>query len=133
MGGFPRHTLTWEDQYVAAKVIDRGYWIAYEAEAAVYHSHHYGLKDEFRRYFDAGAFLKKESWMRQMAGNAEGEGKKFLLEELKYLQQQGKGQLIPYAVLSTAVKYLGYRTGMLEQHLPLNLKQRLSQQPYFWQ
>ncbi|WP_218079631.1 glycosyltransferase family 2 protein [Anthocerotibacter panamensis] len=132
VGGFPEHTLTWEDQHIAARLIAKGYKIAYAADAQVYHSHSYTLKQEFQRYFDTGAFLNGERWMQELAGGAEGEGLRFLKAQIKYLQNTGKTSLIPYALLATAVKYAGYRVGQLEPYLPRSWKRRLSQQSYFW-
>lgn len=130
--GFPERTLTWEDQHIAARLIAKDYKIAYAADAQVYHSHSYTLKEEFQRYFDTGAFLKKESWMREMVGQAEGEGMRLLKEQILYLKDTQNMHLIPYSLITTAVKYMGYRTGMLESSLPLNLKRAFSQQKYFW-
>jgi rhamnosyltransferase len=132
VGGFPERTLTWEDQHIAARLIAKGYKVAYAADARVYHSHSYTLKEEFQRYFDTGAFLKKESWMREMGGNAEGEGIQLLKEQILYLMNTQNMYLIPYSLIATAVKYMGYRTGILEPSLPLNLKRAFSQQKYFW-
>jgi rhamnosyltransferase len=132
VGGFPARTLTWEDQHIAARLIAKGHKIAYAADAQVYHSHSYSLREEFQRYFDAGAFLKKESWMREMAGQAEGEGMRFFKEQIRYLINAKKTYLIPYSLMATAIKYAGYRAGMIEPYLPLDLKRVFSQQKYFW-
>jgi rhamnosyltransferase len=132
VGGFPARTLTWEDQHIAARLITKGYKIAYAADAQVYHSHSYTLKEEFQRYFDTGSFLNKESWMREMVGQAEGEGMRFLKEQIRYLINEQNTHLIPYSLMATAVKYIGYRAGMIEPSLPLSVKRVLSQQKYFW-
>jgi rhamnosyltransferase len=132
VGGFPKRTLTWEDQHIAARLIAKGYKVAYAADAQVYHSHSYTLKEEFQRYFDTGSFLKRESWMCEMVGNAEGEGIRLLKEQVMYLMNTQNMHLIPYSLIATAVKYVGYRIGMLESSLPLHLKRAFSQQKYFW-
>jgi rhamnosyltransferase len=132
VGGFPERTLTWEDQHIAARLIAKGYKVAYAADAQVYHSHSYTLKEEFQRYFDTGSFLKRERWMREMAGNAEGEGIRLLKEQIIYLKDTQNIHLIPYSVIATLIKYMGYRVGMIEPSLPLDLKKAFSQQKYFW-
>lgn len=132
VGGFPERTLTWEDQHIAARLIAKGYKIAYAADAQVYHSHSYTLREEFQRYFDTGSFLKRESWMCEMVGNAEGEGMRLLNEQVMYLINTQNTHLIPYSLVATAVKYMGYRIGLLESSLPLNLKRAFSQQKYYW-
>jgi len=132
VGGFPDRVLIWEDQHIAARLLMRGYKVAYVAEARVYHSHRYTLMDEFRRYFDTGAFLRAEAWMRDLAGEAESEGVRLVREQAAYLRQVGQVHLLPYSLLAAAVKYAGYRVGHMAPYLPRVLKRRLSQQPYFW-
>src|SRR5205807_1957353 len=53
VGGFVE-TLSHEDAIAAAMILERGYPIAYVAEAVVEHSHRYTLTGDFKRYFDAG-------------------------------------------------------------------------------
>lgn len=132
IGGFPERTINSEDWHIAARLVAEGYQIAYAANAQVYHSHNYTLMQEFQRYFDIGSFLKREYWMREMVGQAEGEGMRLLKEQIQYLMNEKKAYLIPYMFMATAVKYMGYRTGMMEPSLPLNLKRAFSQQKYFW-
>jgi rhamnosyltransferase len=40
--------------------------------------------------------------------------------------------LIPYAILQTGIKWLGYRVGFYGHNLPISLKKKLSGQPYYW-
>ena len=51
LGGFPDNTILAEDMYLTAKMILLGYKVVYCAEATVFHSHNYTLKQEFQRYF----------------------------------------------------------------------------------
>jgi rhamnosyltransferase len=132
MGGFPERTINSEDWHIAARLVAKGYQIAYAADAQVYHSHNYTLRQEFQRYFDLGSFLKKESWMREMVGGAEGEGMRLLQKQIEYLMDKQKAHLIPHMLIATAMKYMGYRAGMVEPSLPLSLKKAFSQQKYFW-
>jgi rhamnosyltransferase len=131
-GGFPNRVLISEDHYLTARLLMAGYKVAYVAEAQVHHSHHYTLLDEFRRYFDHGAFLRTEAWMRELAGEVEGEGFRLVREQAAYLWRAGQAHLIPYSLLAAVVKYTGYRVGYLEPHLPRVLARHLSRQPYFW-
>jgi rhamnosyltransferase len=132
VGGFPKDVIIGEDQYIAAKMIQCGYKIAYSAEAQVYHSHDYTILQEFQRYFDTGAFFSQQRWILDLAGRAEGEGLRFLRAQTAYLWKIGKAYLIPYSVLLTIVKYFGYRLGLLEMYIPTSLKISFSQQKYFW-
>lgn len=48
-----------EDQEWCKRVIESGYWVIYEAAAAVYHSHNHSLKMIYKRHFDYGVSLKE--------------------------------------------------------------------------
>lgn len=131
VGGFP-HVIVNEDMYVAAKMLMRGYQIAYEAEACVHHSHDYTLRQELQRYFDVGVFQSREPWIRAEFGGAEGEGVRLVKEQLRYLMKNKGTHCIPKAIIANAVKLIGYRLGMYEKYLPMRLKRALSGQSYFF-
>lgn len=131
VGGFPRNIILGEDTFVAAKMLLAGLKVAYQADALVYHSHDYSLRQEFRRYFDIGVFHAREAWLLDAFGKPEGEGGRFVRSELFYLFKQAPW-LIPSALLRTGLKYLGYRLGRAERGLPLGLKRLLSMHRGFW-
>lgn len=131
IGWFPVETILCEDMYAAAKMLMQGWQVAYVAEAAVYHSHNYTPLQEARRYFDLGVFHARERWIQQAFGKAEGEGLRFVCEEARFLLREAPW-LLPSMVLRDGLKFLGYRLGMLEGHLPLWLKRRLSMTKSFW-
>lgn len=58
IGGFSS-VLLGEDTVAVAKLLRKGYRIAYAAEALVKHSHRYSLLEEFRRSFDTGLARKE--------------------------------------------------------------------------
>ena len=131
-GGFPPHTIMGEDTYVAAKMLLAGWKVAYNADAAVYHSHDYSFLEEFRRYFDTGVFHAEEPWIRERFGIAETEGKRYVRSEFTYLLGEAPW-LIPSAILRTFLKFLGYRLGMLEAYLPKILKKSyLTMNKNYW-
>jgi len=86
---------------------------------------------EFSRYFDQGVFHSRESWIREAFGNAEGEGIKFVISELKYLLRSSPWS-VPSAMFRTLCKYSGYKLGFHEQLLPLVIKTRMSMNKGFW-
>lgn len=131
LGGFPSGTLFGEDTLTGAKAILNGKKIAYVGEAEVYHSHGYTLVQEFRRYFDNGAFYSREKWILEAFGAAEGSGKAYVLSEMKLLLRKAPW-LLPLSVLTVLVKYLGYRVGALERHLPARWKLHMSMNKAFW-
>lgn len=131
VGRFPERTIVNEDMFLAAKLIMKGYKIAYQPHAIVYHSHNYSLRQQFKRYFDIGVFFSRNRWLKDLV-NSEMEGIKYVKEEVRFLSVNGKGKWIPYALVDTAMRFLGYRTGLLEKHLPLNIKTRMSLNKNFW-
>ena len=125
VGGFPEDVIFGEDMYVAAKMLNAGYKIAYAADACVYHSHDYSLWQEMCRYFDMGVFHAREPWIRRDLGGAEGEGLKFVVSELKYLLKHAFWR-IPESLLRTLFRYTGFRLGLIEKKLPPYLKKRFA-------
>jgi rhamnosyltransferase len=130
VGGF-RETLTAEDVVAAAKLIRAGYGVAYQANALVKHSHRYSLLEEFRRYFDTGYFRALNRELILSAGGDEKQGMAYTKSMLWRLWSDMPGK-IPYALMVTAVKLLGYRIGYHGRKFPVWVKRLLSSQPYYW-
>jgi rhamnosyltransferase len=126
VGWFKAGLLMAEDMHVCAKMLKQGYHIAYVADAAVYHSHNYSLRQEFKRYFDLGAFFQKEQWILEQYGNANSEGLRFVRSELSFLRRNGIARYIPVSLLRTAAKWFGYQLGHLHPYLPRWVIRRLS-------
>jgi rhamnosyltransferase len=131
VGGFPTHTIFGEDTITAGRLLLAGYKVAYAAEARTYHSHNYSCMQEFKRYFDIGVLHRRESHIFAEFGQANGEGKRFVLSEMRYLWERDALQ-IPSALTRTAAKLLGYRLGQFEQYFSPNIKRKLSMHPRFW-
>lgn len=131
VGGFPKDVIFGEDTITAARLLLAGYKLAYVAEACAYHSHSYTPTQEFRRCFDIGVLHSRERWILAEFGQAMGEGKRFVISELSYLQHRDAWQ-IPSALLRTVFKLLGYRLGRMESRLTPKMKRRLSLHSGFW-
>lgn len=131
VGGFPCNVILGEDTYVAAKMLLQGWKIAYCAEARVFHSHDFSMRDEFRRYFDIGVFHGREPWLRREFGQPAGEGARFVKSELAFLMKT-RPALVFVALIRNGLKLLAYRLGLREGHLPLWLKRRLSGHTGYW-
>lgn len=131
MGGFPENIIMNEDMVLAAKLILKGYKVAYQASAKVFHSHNYSLKDQFQRYFDIGVSINRNRWLMKNI-STESEGIRLLKEQTKYLIGEKKLPLVIYGFLQTMVKYSGYRLGLAEGKLPLKLKRSFSMHKGFW-
>ncbi len=132
IGGFPQDLILGEDTYVAAKLLLRGWKVAYCAEAQVFHSHHFTFIQEFRRYFDIGVFHGRESWMRRELGQPQGEGFRFVKAEFNYLMAR-RPMLVPVALARNAIKLLAFRLGLMERYLPLWLKLHLGLSKAYWE
>ena len=131
VGGFPEDVILGEDTYVAAKMLLAGWKSVYCAEAQVYHSHDYSILQEFRRYFDTGVFHEREPWIRETFGQAEGEGKRFVLSEMKYILKRAP-YLLASAFIRDGMKFLGYRLGIMESKLPVWMKRKCSMNRRYW-
>jgi rhamnosyltransferase len=130
IGGFP-HVLFGEDTVVVAKLLHRQHHIAYVAEAQVYHSHDYTLKQEFCRHFDIGLARHTYQHLIAIAGSDGQRGKAYVRALLKELWQISPSW-IPYALLQTLAKFCGYRIGRASLQAPLWLKKTLSSQKFYW-
>ncbi|HFZ1377040.1 TPA: glycosyltransferase family 2 protein [Klebsiella pneumoniae] len=132
LGGFPSNTILCEDMYFTAKAVKAGFKVAYTANAVVRHSHNYTPMEEFKRYFDIGVFHADEPWIREEFGGAGGEGKRFILSELKYLLRSAP-LWIPLALINNFMKILGYKIGQNYKKLPLSIVKKLSMHKRYWE
>lgn len=131
VGGFPERIIMNEDMILAAKLILKGYKVAYVPEAAVWHSHNYSVFQQFRRYFDIGASLSMNRWLLKYT-TAEGEGLEFVKKQLTWLLSQHHYEWIPHTMALTIAKYAGYRLGLIQEYLPVRLKKKMSLHSQFW-
>lgn len=131
VGWFPENVILSEDTYVAAKMLMAGWKSVYCAKACVYHSHDYSIWQEFKRYFDTGVFHAREPWIRKQFGQAEGEGKRFVVSEICYLLSH-KPILLPSMIIRDGMKFLGYRLGIMENQIPNRVKKQFSMNKKYW-
>lgn len=131
LGGFPEKTILCEDMHFSARAVLAGYKIAYVPEATVYHSHNYTVLEEFKRYFDIGIFHNTEPWIRQSFGGAGGEGKRFIISEVKYLLKNAPLKVFVSCV-NNASKILGYKLGQNYRRIPLVWKRKFSMHKRYW-
>lgn len=131
VGGFPIDTILSEDMYVTAKMLLNKWLVAYCSDAMVYHSHNYTIWQEFKRYFDIGVFHSRESWIRDIFGEAEGEGKKYIVSEFKYLIKENIMLIFPM-IIRDVMKLFGYHLGMKERFISKHIKRKISMTKNFW-
>lgn len=126
VGWFKDKLLMCEDIYACARMLMKGYRVGYVAEAVVYHSHNYSLAQEFKRYFDLGAFFAKESWILEEFGKPEGEGGKYVKSEISFLLSQRLFHYLPVTFVRGFAKLAGYKLGQYDDKFPRILLKRLS-------
>lgn len=110
-GLFPENVKSNEDMIIAAKIILMGYKIAYISDATVIHSHNYSFSDLFKRYYNIGSSLKKNSWIFQYA-KTEKEGLRFLIKQSSFIVKNYGFKYMPNVLIEAIVKYMGYRIGL---------------------
>lgn len=124
---FPEDLKVFEDLGIAKGMLDRGWKIVYEPDAAVFHSHTHTTSGLFKRYFDIGYTLRAlEIW------DAPGTRKSMLKAAAKLFRgklrgshggvQQSAGQGIRQDLAKSAGMFLGLN----QRYLPLRIKRRLS-------
>ena len=125
---FPEELKVFEDLGIAKRLLDRGWKIVYEPEAAVFHSHQHTTVGLFKRYFDIGYTLKllqiwdapgtKQSMIRDMFKLVKGKLQRADPNQSRKSARRGIGQDI--------AKSLGIFLGLNQNCLPLLVKRRLS-------
>jgi len=111
-GMFPEGVRANEDMLIAARLILQGYKVAYVPDAKVIHSHNYSLPKQFRRYYDIGSSLRNNKWLLDYV-RPEGEGMRFIKEQVRFVMKQHRFFLVPYILLESVTKYAGFRIGLI--------------------
>lgn len=132
IGFFQEKTLFGEDALAAARLIREGFLLGYEPRACVYHSHNYSLGEEFRRYFDVGAFHSMNTWFLNYLGKAEGEGRLFVKSEFDYVVNSGLVFPRSQVLIRNGIRFLGYKMGRMQNKFPLFLNHFFSMNKTFW-
>ena len=131
LGGFERKTIFNEDMIFAGRLIQQGYAVAYCADARVVHSHNYSWGQQFHRNFDLGVSQAEHPDIFQMA-RSESEGIKMVKQSAMHLIKIRKPHLIPYLVLQSGCKFLGYRLGKSYKKLPRWMIKRCTMNLDYW-
>ena len=112
VGGFDTPIICNEDMMMAAKLLHAGCALAYTPEAAVYHSHRYTLREEYRRNKKIG--LVMEQYRPRLTGaEADAEGwrmLRFVGGELARRRQYG--ELFTFYT-HAVVRFTGNRIGKI--------------------
>jgi rhamnosyltransferase len=124
---FPDGLKVFEDVGIAKRILDSGWSIVYEPDAAVYHSHDFPLDTLFKRYFDIGVVYQRLGIWNDRSraslwrdGWSVFKGKLFLL--LKEDRPEGTGA----SLIQDVGKYVAIQLGRHERLLPRAIKKKLS-------
>ncbi len=124
---FPEDLKVFEDLGIAKLILDRGWKIVYEPDAAVIHSHQHSTVSLFKRYFDIGYTLKKlHIW------DTPGTKKTMLRDSWRMLKRKinpsrERGQQdVGAGIQQHMAKSFGLFLGINQALLPLALKRHLS-------
>lgn len=131
VGGFIPRAIFNEDMIYAARVMEKGYRVAYTATARVVHSHNYTGKQQFQRNFDLGVSQADYPDIFEHVPS-ENEGKKMVREMLGILWKKRKPLEIINFIYQSGCKFLGYRMGKAYKRLPRFLTKAFSMNKSYW-
>ncbi len=125
--GYPEDFRVFEDLAIAKLILDGGWKIVYEPDAAVFHSHEYNAQQLFKRYFDIGYTLKKlQIWDSPETRSTLFRDFRSLVRK-QFARATNGGQRKERADLCESfAKSAGFLLGLNQRFLPLALKRRLS-------
>ena len=131
LGGFLRKTIFNEDMIYAAKAIQQGYQIVYQARARVIHSHSYTGWQQFTRNFDLGVSQADHPEIFDHVPS-EKEGKKLIKGMAGFLWRERKiWWMFPF-IYESGCKLIGYRLGKNYKKLPKGLIRVCSMNQNYW-
>lgn len=133
VGGFPETLPLGEDMAITARLLEAGYTTVYCADAEVRHSHNYTSWQEFKRYFDIGALMKTDPWLKANKLKSSGEGLRFVISETKYLLGKGAFFEILKVPFRTAAKLLGFQLGKRYESLPRSWVKTFGMHRTYWE
>lgn len=129
--GFSYPTIFNEDLFFGAKAIQAGYKISYVATAEVIHSHQYTCWQQFQRNFDNGVSQAQYKHLLKEI-SSESEGINFVKQGAKYLYNHNQIWLLPYFIIQTGFKFIGFKFGKYYHILPKKLILICTSNEQYW-
>ena len=124
---FPVELKVFEDVGIAKRILDSGWSIVYEPEAAVYHSHDFPLDTLFKRYFDIGVVYQRLGiWNRGSRASLWRDGWRGFGGKLSSLIKEGVREDAGSSIIKDVGKYIAIQLGRNERLLPRIVKRKLS-------
>ena len=130
-GGFDSPIISNEDMLLAAKALQAGYRVRYEAKAEVYHSHNFSLRYQYCRNFDVAVFMEQYKDVVKGEGTT-GEGIRMVLFTEKELFLHLHFVSMFRCVFESAAKFLGNRAGRRYRSLSKEQIMKKTSNPGFW-
>jgi glycosyltransferase involved in cell wall biosynthesis len=125
---FPDDFKVFEDVAIAKRILDSGWTIVYEPEAAVIHSHDYPFRTLFKRYFDIGVVYQRLGiWNKNSRRAVRKDGWQALRKKIGSLARHEGIARTAASILKDVTKYAAIELGRNERVLPRSFKKRLSQ------
>lgn len=132
VGFFQERLVFGEDTFTVAKLLRRGYCVAYAAEARVLHSHNSTVGQDFRRYFDIGVAHVRSRELLESFGSPTGEGRRYVIAELAFLIRENLYWRLPESMVRNAMKFVAYHLGKRYTVLPMGLARWCSLNRGWW-
>jgi Glycosyltransferases, probably involved in cell wall biogenesis len=110
LGGFDYPIKTNEDMFFAAKVLSSGYCVAYAADAEVFHSHNFTLKQQYDRNFIQGYEIEKHKELLNNAPDVSA-GKKLVKHVSSGLLKHGRIFSFIHFGFDCIARFTGNRAG----------------------
>lgn len=131
LGGFVKKAIFNEDMIFAGRAVQAGYKIVYAAEAQVIHSHNYSCMQQFQRNFDLG--VSQADHPEVFSGiSSQSEGISLVKKTIKHLTEMKLKRQIPYLIVSSGFKYIGYQLGIHYKRLPYDIIEKCSSNKLYW-
>jgi rhamnosyltransferase len=124
---FPDDLKVFEDVGIAKRILDSGWSIVYEPEAAVYHSHDFPLDILFKRYFDIGVVYQRLGiWNDRSRASLWHDGWRVFKGKLFLLLKEDRPGGTGSSLVQDVGKYVAIQLGRNERLLPRAIKKKLS-------
>lgn len=103
-----------EDMLIASKLVENGEQIGYCSKAKVFHTHHYTILDEYKRYILIGKFQEEYKHELRKYHSLNREGMKLVVNEIIFLTRNMKFNLIFSSLVRNFSKFLGIKIGKIQ-------------------
>ena len=124
---FPEELKVFEDVGIAKRILDSGWSIVYEPEAAVHHSHDFPPGILFKRYFDIGVVYQRLGiWNNRSRASLRRDGWRAFKDKLSLVLKEERPVGTASSLVKDVGKYVAIQLGRRERLLPRAVKKKLT-------